>query len=358
VLLRAGYRDEAVAWRRWLLRAVAGTPDQVQTLYGISGERDLTEWQADWLPGYENSRPVRIGNGAAGQFQLDVFGEVASALARMPEAEDDIRVPATDVLIAMANHLCDVWRLPDQGIWEVRGGAKHFVHSKVMAWVALDRAIGMIEQNSGHDTRESDKQLERELRRWKSVRTEIHREVCEKGFNKRLNSFVQAYGSRSLDASCLRIALVGFLPPTDPRIRGTVEAIEKSLTKDGFVQRYKTRQTEDGLTGSEGQFLACSFWMVANLWLIGRKRDARAMFERLLALRNDVGLLSEEYDSSACRLVGNFPQALSHIALVHAAFTISGAWEPTHWEGHSTSVPPTVKPPQAKGTTKGRSKPS
>jgi GH15 family glucan-1,4-alpha-glucosidase len=346
VLLRAGYRDEAVAWRRWLLRAVAGAPDQVQTIYGISGERDLIEWEAEWLPGYENSRPVRIGNGAAGQFQLDVFGEVASALARMPDAEDDIRVSAWDLQSALVNHLCDVWRLPDEGIWEVRGRAKQFVHSKVMAWVAVDRAIQMAEEWLGHrDDAVRRKIREDDVKRWKRVRAAIHREVCEKGFNKRLGSFVQAYGSSLLDASCLRIALVGFLPPDDPRIRGTVEAIEKSLMTNGFVQRYNTRKTDDGLAGGEGQFLACSFWMVANLWLIGRKKDARAMFDRLLALRNDVGLLAEEYDSAGGRLVGNFPQALSHISLVHAAFTISGAWKPMHaGEG------------AAKGATKGRVK--
>jgi GH15 family glucan-1,4-alpha-glucosidase len=329
VLLRAGYRDEAVEWRRWLLRAVAGSPDQVQTIYGISGERDLIEWEAGWLPGYEGSRPVRIGNGASAQFQLDVFGEVASALARMPDAEDDIRVSAWSLQTGLANHLCDVWRLPDEGIWEVRGGAKHFVHSKVMAWVALDRAIQMAEQG-GKGAKGMAR--EDEVKRWKKVRAAIHSEVCAKGFDKKLNSFVQAYGAGStpgvLDASCLRLALVGFLPATDPRIRGTVEAIEKKLLRNGLVQRYKTRETKDGLTGGEGQFLACSFWMVANLWLIGRNDDARVMFERLLALRNDVGLLSEEYDSDAGRMVGNFPQALSHIALVHAAFAMSGTWAP------------------------------
>jgi len=330
VLLLAGYRDEAMAWRRWLLRAVAGAPDQVQTIYGISGERDLIEWEADWLAGYENSRPVRIGNGAAGQFQLDVFGEVASALARMPDAEDDIRVSAWGLQSALVNRLCEVWRLPDEGIWEVRGKAKQFVHSKVMAWVALDRAIQMAaqcmdrpgENKSWRDAREHD------VKKWKRVRAAIHNEVCEKGFNKRLGSFVQSYGSTVLDASCLRIVLVGFLPADDPRIRGTVEAIERGLTTNGFVRRYNTRQTQDGLAGGEGQFLACSFWMVTNLWLIGRRKDARAMFERLLGLRNDVGLLAEEYDSDGGRMVGNFPQALSHIALVHAAFALSGEWKP------------------------------
>jgi GH15 family glucan-1,4-alpha-glucosidase len=347
VLLRAGYHEEAVAWRRWLLRAVAGAPEQVQTIYGLSGERDLVEWEAAWLPGYEGSRPVRIGNGAAGQFQLDVFGEVASALARIPEAEDDIRVPAIEVQISLANRLCEVWRLPDQGIWEVRGGPKHFVHSKVMSWVALDRAIGLVESKRGEKSNRGKRhEWARDVERWKKVRAAIHREVCRKGFSQRLNSFVQSYGSKTLDASCLRIVLAGFLPATDPRIRGTVEAIGKKLMRNGLVQRYNTRETEDGVAGGEGEFLACSFWMVANLWLIGRKSEAKAMFSRLLALRNDVGLLSEEYDSATGRMVGNFPQALSHIALVHAAFTMSGAWKPLHAETAAT----------AQGTTKDRSK--
>jgi GH15 family glucan-1,4-alpha-glucosidase len=365
VLLRAGYREEALAWRRWLLRAVAGAPERVQTIYGLRGERDVNEWEPSWLPGYEHSLPVRIGNGAAGQFQLDVFGEVASALARMPEAEDDIRVSAADVQAAMVNHLCDVWRQPDEGIWEVRGGPQHFVHSKVMAWVALDRAIEMTEREMpGGATRDRrGRARERDVRRWKRVRAEIHKEVCAKGFDRKLNSFVQAYGPGStpgtLDASCLRIALVGFLPASDPRVRGTVEAIEKGLMKNGFVQRYNPRTTQDGLTGSEGQFLACSFWMVANLWLIGRRHDAKVLFERLLALRNDVGLLSEEYDSDAKRMVGNFPQALSHIALVHAAFAMSGEWRPQHAEegcgenaGARGRVGSALR--RRKGATKGR----
>ena len=362
VLLRAGYRDEALQWRRWLLRAVAGAPAQVQTIYGISGERDMIEWEAGWLPGYEHSLPVRIGNGAAGQFQLDVFGEVASALARMPEAEDDIQVSARDLQIALVNRLCDVWHEPDQGIWEVRGGPQHFTHSKVMAWVAVDRAIQFVESRKKQDNDAAvERGLARNVRRWKKVRAEIHKEVCKKGFNKRLNSFVQSYGSDALDASCLRIALVGFLPAGDPRIRGTVEAIEKHLMAGGFVQRYKTSETDDGLTGGEGQFLACSFWMVASLWLIGRKHDAKALFEQLLALRNDVGLLSEEYDSDAKRMVGNFPQALSHIALIHAAFAMSGDWTPQYAEescsDRSKSAPGkrNVRP-AAKGATKARAK--
>lgn len=323
VLMYAGYRDEAIAWRRWLLRAVAGDPAQVQTIYGICGERDLQEWQADWLPGYENSKPVNIGNGAVGQFQLDVFGEVTAALARTPEAEDDIRVSASALQSALINHLCDVWDQPDEGIWEVRGPRRHFVHSKVMAWVAVDRAI----KNTQHYDRSAD------VKRWKKVREQIREQVLSKGFDKKLNSFVQYYGSKQLDASCLRIALVGFLMPDDPRIVGTVDAIAKNLMPNGgleagFVARYNTEKSPDGLPGSEGSFLACSFWMVTNLWLIGRKDDARAFYDRLLMLRNDVGLLSEEYDANACRQVGNFPQALSHIAQIHAAFAISGQWSP------------------------------
>ena len=335
VLLRAGYQDEAVEWRKWLLRAVAGAPDQVQTIYGIRGERDLIEWEAQWLPGYEHSTPVRIGNGAAGQFQLDVYGEVAAALARMPEAQDDIRMSALDVQAELANHLCQIWREPDEGIWEVRGGPQHFVHSKVMAWVALDRTIQLFNDRKKEPIDpEHIKLREQYLRRWERVREEIHREVCDKGFDRKLNSFVQAYGPGStpgaLDASCLRIGLVGFLPMDDPRVIGTIEAIQRNLMDGGFVLRYRTEQTADGLHGTEGQFLACSFWLVNNLWLIGRKQEARALFERLLALANDVGLLSEEYDSAHKRMVGNFPQALSHIALLHAAFTIAGEWRPNH----------------------------
>jgi GH15 family glucan-1,4-alpha-glucosidase len=318
VLMQAGYMEEAIAWRRWLLRAVAGAPAQVQTIYGICGERQMPEWTADWLPGYENSSPVRIGNAAATQFQLDVFGEVAAALAHTPQAEQEIRVDATKLQATLVDHLCEVWQQPDEGIWETRGGRQHFTHSKVMAWVALDRAIKHHEQFDGAG----------DIKRWRKNRDMIHKEVCEKGFNKKLNSFVQSYGSKQLDASCLRIVLVGFLPPDDPRIIGTTEAIEKHLMKHGFVQRYDPKTSPDGLKGSEGVFLACSFWMVTSLYLIGRVDDAHQLFQRLLALSNDVGLLSEEYDSRAKRMLGNFPQALSHIALVHSAFALSGAWRP------------------------------
>ncbi len=317
-LMQAGYVDEAVAWREWLLRAAAGTPDQIQTIYGLNGERELPERELNWLSGYQRSLPVRVGNDAVGQFQLDVYGEVAAALARAPKAARDLRVSTLSLQAALVNHLCEVWRQPDQGIWETRGGLQHFTHSKVMAWVALDRAIKHFEQQDGDGN----------LARWRRVRAEIHDEVCEKGFNKKLNSFVQAYGSSELDASCLRIGMVGFLPFSDSRIHGTVDAIRKHLLKDGLVQRYDPHRTDDGLIGGEGSFLACSFWMVTNLWLMSRKSEARTLFERLLALRNDVGLLSEEYDSKKKRMLGNFPQALSHIALVHAAFAMSGLWRP------------------------------
>ena len=325
-LLTAGYEEEAIEWRRWLLRTIAGAPDQLQTLYGIRGERQTLEWEADWLPGYEHSKPVRIGNGAAGQFQLDVFGEVASALTRFPPAEDDIRVSAGAVQARLIDHLCQVWDQPDEGIWETRDGRKHFTYSKVMAWVALDRAIRYQDKFDGGG----------DIERWKKNRDKIHRQVCAKGFNKKLNSFVQSYGSTQLDASCLRIVLVGFLPPEDPRIKGTVKAIEEGLMQGGLVQRYDTKTFRDGLPAGEGTFLACSFWMVSNLWLIGRRQEATRFYERLLALTNDVGLLSEEYDSTKKRQVGNFPQALSHIALVHAACTIAGLWKPQAYRDERT----------------------
>ena len=318
ILMLAGYREEAIAWRRWLLRAVAGDPSQIQTIYGLYGDRELVEWTAGWLPGYENSKPVRVGNAAVDQFQLDVFGEVSAALARTPQAEDDIRVSADSLHATLINRLCEIWDQPDEGIWEVRGARRHFTHSKVMAWVALDRAITHFEQDGGHD----------DVDRWKQVRAQIRAQVLERGFNQQLNSFVQSYDSTELDASCLRIALVGFLPAEDPRIRGTVEAIEKNLMHDGLVARYHTDATDDGLPGNEGTFLACSFWMVTNLWLIGRRDDAKVLYTHLLSLLNDVGLISEEYDPTARRMLGNFPQALTHIALVHAAFALSGHWNP------------------------------
>ncbi len=328
VLLHAGYDEEATAWRRWLLRAIAGAPSQIQTIYGICGDRQLTEFDATWLPGYEHSQPVHIGNRASEQFQLDVFGEVATALLRTPEADDDIKLSASAVQAQLMDHLCKVWTEPDDGIWETRGKRKHFTYSKVMAWVALDRAIQHYEQFDGGGN----------IERWKKNRDLIHKQVCEKGFSRKLNSFTQSYGSDQLDASCLRIGLVGFLPMDDPRIVGTVDAIGKHLNRDGFIERYNTKTSPDGLPPGEGAFLACSFWMVTSLWLIGRQAEARAMFERLIALRNDVGLFSEEWQPAKPagflkrpepgRMLGNFPQALTHIAMAHAAFTLSGNWRP------------------------------
>ena len=276
------------------------------------------EWTAGWLAGYEHSQPVRIGNAASEQFQLDVFGEVGIALSRTPAAEDDLRTPSTKLEVALIDHLCHIWELPDEGIWETRDGRKQFVHSKVMAWVALDRAIKQHERYDGAG----------DVTRWRKNRDMLHKQICKKGFSKKLNSFTQSYGSNTVDASCLRLLFVGFLPLDDPRIIGTVEAIEKHLMQDGLVLRYDPANTKDGLKGKEGTFLACSFWMVICLHLIGRTVDAKTMFERLLALCTDVGLLSEEYDPKGKRMLGNFPQALSHLSLVHAALTLSGQWRP------------------------------
>ena len=318
ILMLAGYTEEAIAWRLWLLRAVAGSPDQLQTLYGINGERRLVEWTAGWLPGYEHSQPVRIGNAASEQFQLDVYGELAAALSRTPDAQDDLRSPSADLQASLTDHLCQIWEQPDEGIWETRGGRKQFVHSKAMAWVALDRAIKHHEQFNGKG----------DLERWKKNRDMIHEQVCEQGFNKNLNSFFQRYGWAAIEASCLRLVQGGFLPPDDPRILGTIDAIQQHLMPDGLVQRYDPEKSSDGLRGQEGTFIACSFWMVICLHLAGRTEDAKQLFEHLLTLRNDVGLLSEEYDPKAKRQLGNFPQALSHLGLVHAAFTLSGQWKP------------------------------
>ena len=287
-------------------------------MYGIGGERRLDESEAGWLPGYEDSAPVRIGNKASEQFQLDVYGEVAMALNKTPPGDDDVRVPAMELETKLVDHVCKIWNMPDSGIWEPRGPRKHYVYSKVMAWVALDRAVKNYQRYDGAG----------DLKRWRKNRDLLHKEICKKGFNKRLNSFTQTYGSRDLDASLLRLAIVGFLPMDDPRMIGTVDAIERKLTRDGLVMRYDPKKSPDGLPGTEGTFLACSFWLVIALHLTGRKAKAKALFDRLIGLCNDVGLLSEEYDPKAKRMLGNFPQALSHIALVHAAATLAGQWEP------------------------------
>ena len=312
-LMDAGYYEEASAWRDWLLRAAAGSPNQLQIMYGLRGERHLREWEVPWLPGYEGSKPVRIGNAAHGQLQLDVYGEVLDALYQAHKGGMELSRDTLRLGSALVSHLCTIWQQPDEGLWEVRGPRQHFTHSKVMAWVALDRAIRAADELGGEPP-----PLE-----WRQTEQRIHDEVCERGFDHELGSFVQAYGSKQLDASLLLIPLVGFLPPDDPRVRGTVEAIERRLVVDGLVMRYDSRVTDDGLPAGEGAFLACSFWLADNYVLLGRMDDARALFERLLALRNDVGLLAEEYDPRLGRLVGNFPQAFSHIGLVDTALNLS-----------------------------------
>jgi GH15 family glucan-1,4-alpha-glucosidase len=311
-LMDAGYLEEAEAWRAWLVRALAGAPVQAQIMYGVAGERRLTEWEVPWLRGYENSLPVRVGNAAAVQMQLDVYGEVADAMHTARECG----LAPTDVGWAiqreLTTHVEKVWEWADAGIWEMRSPPQHFTHSKVMAWVALDRAIRAIETCG----------LEGPLERWRAVRERIHREVCERGYDSRLGSFVQTYGSRELDASLLLIPLVGFLPAEDPRVHGTLAAIEKRLLIDGLIVRYRSEEVSDGLPPGEGAFLACSFWYVDNLALTGRVEEAREQFERLLTLRNDVGLLAEEYDPRAGRQLGNFPQAFSHVALLDSAYNL------------------------------------
>ena len=311
-LANGGYFHEAAAWQNWLLRALAGSPDQVQIMYGLKGERQLLEWQVNWLPGYENSSPVRIGNAAAGQVQLDIYGEMLDCFYQAQNSmnrhtEDDFRV-----LIQLMDHLETIWKLPDEGIWETRGKPQQFTYSKMMAWVAFDRAVLLAERLH----------YEAPIEKWKSIRETLHKEICAKAFNKKKKCFVQAYGSSQLDASLLLMPVVGFLPGTDPRVIATVEAIERELMADGFVRRYNTIKSSDGLPPGEGVFLACSFWMVSSLKAIGRVRDAKALFNRLLKLTNDLGLLSEEYDVKGKRFVGNFPQAFSHIALVNAAFDL------------------------------------
>jgi GH15 family glucan-1,4-alpha-glucosidase len=327
-LLNAGYLDEACAWREWLLRAVAGRPENLQIMYGIAGERRLTEFELDWLSGYEGSKPVHVGNAASGQFQLDVYGEVADAMYQahrhgLTELDDAWRM--SQVIL---RYLEGAWKEPDEGIWEVRGARRHFTHSKVMAWVAFDRGVKAIEQfgyNGGS------------LEAWTSIRDAIHREVCEKGFDPQLNAFVQSYGSSCLDASLLMIPLVGFLPADDPRMIGTVAAIEERLMHDKFVQRYDSKGDVDGLPAGEGAFLPCTFWLADNLALQGRRDEAREVYERLLDIRNDVGLLAEEYDPVARRQLGNFPQAFSHISQVNTARNLAqeqgGPSEQRHKDG-------------------------
>ena len=330
-LLTAGYRAEAEAWRDWLLRAVAGDPAQLQIMYGVGGERRLTEYELDWLPGYEGSSPVRTGNRAWRQIQLDVFGEVMDTLHQARRAGVHTNARGWDIQSNMMEYLESKWREPDEGIWEVRGPRRHFVHSKVMAWVAMDRMVHDIE--TFH--------LPGDVERWKRVREDIHREVCDRGFDNHRSTFTQYYGARHVDASLLMIPLVGFLPPNDPRVSGTVRAIEHDLRRHQLVMRYSEDQQQkiDGLPRGEGMFLACSFWLADTYTLQGRRAEATALLRRLLELRNDVGLLAEEYDPEAGRLLGNFPQALSHLSLVNTVFSLVEQSGPAqHRQGRGATV--------------------
>jgi GH15 family glucan-1,4-alpha-glucosidase len=314
-LLLGGYTDEALAFRDFAFRAGTGDPANLQIMYGVGGERRLDEFELDWLPGYEGSRPVRVGNAASGQFQLDVYGEVvgvASIGAEMLGQLDPRNWPRAR---AFVEHVAQIWHDPDDGIWEARGPRRHYTQSKVMAWVVFDRAIELAERFG----------LVAPLDRWRQVRQEIHDEVCEKGYDAERGTFTQYYGSKELDAAALAIVLVDFLPGSDPRVTGTIDAVRDGLGHDGFISRYSTADTDDGLSGTEGQFLACSFWLVSALALNGRVDEARELFERLLGLTNDLGLLAEEYDVARQRQVGNFPQAFSHLALINAAANITAA---------------------------------
>jgi GH15 family glucan-1,4-alpha-glucosidase len=314
-LMGSGYTTEAREWREWLVRAVAGEPQHMQIMYGIRGERRLAEWEADWLPGYAAARPVRICNSALGQHQLDLYGEVMDSLhlARHTGLQGEEHV--WGLQRSLVNYLEWCWDEPDEGLWEVRGPRQHFVHSKVMAWVAADRAVRMVEEFG----------KEGPVERWRALRDTIHAEVCEYGFDRQRNTFTQYYGSKELDASLLLIPEVGFLPYDDPRVVGTIEAVRQELMEDGFVLRYHTAGDDsiDGLPGQEGAFLACSFWLANALLSIGRREEAEELFHRLLALRNDVGLLAEEYDPRNQRQIGNFPQAFSHVPLVTTALALA-----------------------------------
>jgi GH15 family glucan-1,4-alpha-glucosidase len=329
-LLNAGYEEEAFAWRAWLLRAVAGNPSQLQILYGLRGERRLPEFEAPWLRGYAGSRPVRIGNAAAEQLQLDVYGEVADVMYQAHRAglapDSDEWALATAVVEAVEKR----WSEPDRGLWEVRGPARPFVHSKVLAWVALDRAISTIERFG----------MEGPIDRWRSLRAQIHDEVCSKGYDPKRETFTQSYGSEEIDAATLLIPLVGFLPPGDPRVKGTVRAVERELLVDGFVKRYTQPSLDtDGLPPGEGAFYACGFWLADNYVLQNRRKDAAKLFERLIGTANDVGLLSEEYDVAGKRLVGNFPQAFSHVGLVNTAFNLASDSKPADQRRGEADVP-------------------
>jgi len=337
-LMHLGYYDEARAWRDWLVRAIAGSPRQIQIMYGVGGEKWLPELIIPWLTGYENSSPVRIGNGASEQLQLDVFGEISDAMFQALKGGMEPSARGLALRPVMLEHFATVWRYPDEGIWEVRGGRQHFVHSKVMAWVAFDRAALSAEK------------LNEPGQRWREIADEIHAEVCQRGFDRDLNSFVQAYGSSRLDASLLLLPLVGFLPATDRRIQGTLRAIEEKLLIDGqFLLRYEGDNSSDGLPQGEGAFLACSFWLVDNYILQGRHSDARKLFDRLLSCCNDVGLLAEELDPLTGRMLGNFPQAYSHVGLINCALNLSQQLGPT--EERAESQAPLIGAMPARAST-------
>jgi GH15 family glucan-1,4-alpha-glucosidase len=308
-LLASGYREEALAFRSWLVRAAAGRPAELQIMYGIDGRRRLTELELPWLPGYENSAPVRLGNAAIAQRQIDDYGELMDA----GHVGRKFAIEASDeswrVMKAVLTHLAGIWGEPDEGIWEVRGPRRHFTHSKLMAWVAFDRAVKAVESFG----------LSGPIDEWRTLRTRIHDDICKNGFDADKKSFIQSYGDDALDASLLLIPQIGFLPPEDPRVKGTVEAIERELTEGGLVLRYRTHETADGLPPGEGAFLACSFWLADAYAMLGRHEDAERLFEHLLSLRNDLGLLAEEYDPRARRQLGNFPQGFSHVGLVNTA---------------------------------------
>jgi len=313
-LMNAGYYEDAGLWRQWLLRAVAGDPARAQVMYGLTGERRIDEWEIDWLDGYENSKPVRAGNAAVKQLQIDVYGELMDVLHHGRHSELGGSKDGWDLQRGLLDHLEKIWEEADHGIWEARGDRRRFTHSKIMAWVAFDRAVKTVEQFG----------VDGPVERWRALRGTIHDQVCRFGFNPEVGAFVQSYGAKHLDASALLIPLVGFLPADDPRMRSTIEAIQRHLVVDGFlVMRYDSHAGLDGLPPGEGAFLPCGFWLADNLVLLGRRDEARALFERLLSLRNDLGLLSEEYDTDRKRLIGNFPQALTHIALINSAYMLT-----------------------------------
>ncbi|TDU25596.1 GH15 family glucan-1,4-alpha-glucosidase [Panacagrimonas perspica] len=331
-LMNAGYYEEAHDWRDWLLRAVAGNPKRMQIMYGVGGESRLPEWVAEWLPGYEQSAPVRIGNAAHSQLQLDVYGELMDALHHSRRGGLTGSEPAWALQRALMNSLEQIWERPDAGIWEVRNEPMHFTYSKVMAWVALDRAVKGVQ----------DFGLSGPVARWTALRDHIHRDVCARGYDASRNTFVRSYGSSDLDASLLLLPQLGFLPCDDARILGTIAAIERELLVDGFVLRYRTDNVDDGLPPGEGAFLACTFWLVDAWVLTGRREEAQRLFERLCGLANDVGLLAEEYDVERRRLVGNFPQAFSHIALINSAFNLARTSKPAEQRaGHEREFSPT-----------------